>query len=54
VPYLNDDMCLSLLDVPCISDRQVALLDGAQVEMECLPDDSVSREQLIARSLMSS
>ena len=32
----------------CIRGRQVALLDGVQVEMECLPDDSVSREQLLS------
>ncbi|MFM9151106.1 MAG: RNA-directed DNA polymerase, partial [Candidatus Planktophila sp.] len=33
---------------PCIRGRQVALLDGAQVEMECLPDESVSREQQVS------
>jgi hypothetical protein len=32
---------------PCIRGRQVALL-GAQVEMDCLPDDSIPPEQLVS------
>lgn len=32
---------------PCISGRQVALLDGGQVEMEYLPDESISGQQMI-------
>ncbi len=33
---------------PCIRGRQIALLEGDQVEMECLPDESVPREQQIS------
>ena len=33
---------------PCISGRQVALLDGGQVEMEYLPDESISGQQMIS------
>ena len=33
---------------PCIRGRQVALLDGGQVEMECLPDVSIPCVQMIS------
>ena len=33
---------------PCISGRQVALLDRGQVEMEYLPDESISGQQMIS------
>ena len=35
---------------PCIRGRLAELLAGAQVEMECVPDDSVSCEQMISKT----